>query len=240
MLGFVTEQTSAHPMRRRGGESESLENGLRRGLRLMRNWHRQMPRNNDKVIKHFNSMAAKLGEIYKSEGVIYQVQGNDKYYVSTNKYSDGSITRSGWIGDMSIENIRESWDLGASSADYILSAWYPPKATKTTENGLEYLGNGAYIPSNITIETLPRQEIIIQKNPAGFKRPIIDNIKAERLRTIALLYTSFPDSDGSNIDGYDATLTQDKPTLKRLDMVGYLPNNWWKDPFVIINSKKEN
>ena len=240
MLGFVTEQTSAHPMRRQGGESESLENGLRRGLRLMRNWHRQMPRNNDKVIKQFNLMAAKLGEIYKSEGVIYQVQGNDKYYVSTNKYSDGSITRSGWIGDMSIENIRESWDLGASSADYILSAWYPPKATKTTENGLEYLGNGAYTPSNITIETLPRQEIIIQKNPAGFKRPIIDNSKAKRLRTIALLYTSFPDSDGSNIDGYDATPTQDKSTLKRLDMVGYLPNNWWKDPFVIINSKKEN
>ena len=70
MLGFVTEQTSAHPMRRQGGESESLENGLRRGLRLMRNWHRQMPRNNDKVIKQFNLMAATLGEIYKSEGVV--------------------------------------------------------------------------------------------------------------------------------------------------------------------------
>ena len=185
-------------------------------------------------------MAVKLGKVYKSGGTNQQVQGNDEYVVITTSYSDGSIIKSGHIGDMSIDNTFESWDWGDSSADYVFQAWYTPKATKTTENGLEYLGNGAYTPSDITIEKLPREEIIIQKNPVGFKRPIIDNSKAEHLREIEILYTSFPDSDDSNVDGYDATATQDKSALKRLGMAGYLPNNWWKDPFVIINSKKGN
>ena len=127
-------------------------------------------------------MATKLGKVYKSGGTNQQVQGNDEYVVITTSYSDGSIKKSGHIGDMSIDNTFESWDWGDSSADYVFQAWYTPKVTKTTENGLEYLGNGAYSPSDITIEKLPREEIIIQKNPVRFKRPIIDNSKAEHLR----------------------------------------------------------
>ena len=90
-------------------------------------------------------MATKLGKIHNIEGGRQQIQGNDEYVVATTSYSDGSFFRNGWIGDISIDNTFESWDWGDSSADYVFRAWYTPKATKTIQNGMEYLGDGVYI-----------------------------------------------------------------------------------------------
>ena len=179
-----------------------------------------------------------IGKIFESEGKSYQSQGGENYIINTTKNADGSIKRSVNIGY--IKDASGSWWTD-SLIDYILHAWYTPKATKTTENGLKYLGDGQYTPSNISLETAPREEIVIQKNPPGLKNIVYDNAEAEHLRTTELLYTSFPNSDDSEINGWisdDISLSQNKSALKKLNMDQFLPENWWEDPFEIIGTNK--
>ena len=65
-----------------------------------------------KSLRSAHLMATKLGKVYKSGGTNQQVQGNDEYVVITTSYSDGSIKKSGHIGDISIDNTFESWNWG--------------------------------------------------------------------------------------------------------------------------------
>tara|TARA_Y100000766_G_C18634758_1_gene472580 strand:+ start:381 stop:713 length:333 start_codon:yes stop_codon:yes gene_type:complete len=58
----------------------------------------------------------------------------------------------------------------------------------------------------------------------------------ETLRTIEFHYSSFPNSDDSRVDRYDITPTQNRSALEKSDMVHYLPENWWDDPFKIIGT----
>ena len=190
-------------------------------------------------------MSITLNEIHKDGDTTFQIQGNHEYIISTNLYADGSIHRSVLIGDIAIEDTFESWNWGASTEEYRLSGWYTPNAKKTTENGLIYLGNGEYTPSEISIKTAHREEIKISKNPPGTWRPIIDNNEVETLRTIEFIYNSFPNSDDSKVDKYKDSkdpLVKTSPTtnrsgLKKFNMEQLLPENWWENPFEIVSSK---
>ncbi len=182
-------------------------------------------------------MGIKLNEVHKNSESQYQFQATDDYFIQTIKYNDGTTKRSGHTGHMSIDDTFESWDWNKSSQDYKFSAWYTPSATRTTENGLEYLGNGEYTPSDIKIETAPREEIKILKNPPGSWRPIYDNAEVEGLRSIELLYSSFPNSDDSNVNGNNTPLSKNKSKLKALKMDKFLPKNWWEGPFRILGTE---
>ena len=182
-------------------------------------------------------MGIKLNEVHKGSRSQYQFQATEEYFIQTIKYNNGTIKRSGHIGYISIGGTFESWNWNKSSQDYKFSAWYTPNATRTTENGLQYLGDGEYTPSDIKIETAPREEIKILKNPPGTWRPIYDNAEVESLRSTELLYSSFPNSDDSNVNGNNTPLSKNKSKLKALKMDKFLPKNWWEEPFKIIGTE---
>ena len=190
-------------------------------------------------------MSTALNEIHKGGDTTFQIQATDEYVFLTYKYADGSMKRGVNTGDMSIGDTLESWSWGASTEEYTYSSRYTPNATKTTENGLKYLGDGVTTPSDITIETQPREEITIHKNPPGTWRPITDNSEIETLRTIEFLYNSFPNSDDSRADRYkdsEDPLVKTSPTtnrsgLKKFNNKHLLPKNWWENPFEIVGAK---
>ena len=194
-----------------------------------------------------NTPEVEANKIYKGDnGERTQWQFTDNYVFSTTQDKDGSLSRSGWTGDIDLSSdTSNSWLFGDSSAELEFSASYTPQATKTTKTGGEYLGNGVSAPIETTTETSSREEIIVFRIPPGNNHPIFDHSEWEHTGSWEFLYNDYPNSDGSEVDRYKDSkdpLVKTSPTtnrsgLKKFNIEHLLPKNWWENPFEIVSAK---
>lgn len=189
-----------------------------------------------------------INKIYKSGDVgVTQWQGTKNHKFTTIQYKDGSFSRSGYVGDMVIDDGKfESWLYSDSSAEIEFIAKYTPQATKTTKAGGEYLGNGVSAPIETTIETSSREEITVFRIPPGNNHPIFDHSEWEHTGTWEFLYSDYPNSDDSELDGKDTenpqvatSPTTNRSGLKKFNIEHLLPENWWENPFKIVGTKSD-
>ena len=197
------------------------------------------------------------GEIVKnntlSPGVPgeYQAQWSDEYMVLTSTDENNKISKNIYIGSISyVEG--SGWDLENSDIDYQASfRYYPSAEKKITTGGCEepipYDPESEFIcptPVQTTTKIQPGETGILYKNPSEvINRPFLDEGRYEEERTTIFRHSSIGDfenvlTDLDKTEG-DHPLTDDKGVISNSIIKDFIPAQWWKKPFTIIDSKTQ-
>ena len=181
----------------------------------------------------------------------FQAQWSDDYLVWSTAEDDGSASKTIFIGSMSIIEGR-GWDLENSDLAFQAQFEYHPSAEKTISTGgcedpipydPDFVCN---TPISTTTQTQAAETGLLYKNPVGEgarNRPIMDEGWYEHARSTIFRYSSFGDfedvvTDLDKTSGYHP-LTDNRSVVAKHELSKFVPENWWKEPFAIINAKSE-